>query len=79
MSEVSISSAPTFERYCNNIEAYAVECAEGAIREYARELGADRVYITKNKCGAYRPVALRFMLRSRFIRNESLNSFLSVG
>lgn len=74
---VAISSAPTFERYGTNIEKFAVECAETMIADYAQQLGADRVYITKNKCGAYRPVALRFMLKSRFIRNESLNAFLS--
>lgn len=74
---VRITSAPTFERYGNKVEEFAIEQSIGTIQSYAQRLGADRVFVTKNLTNGKRPLMLKFMNKSAFVKNNSLNTVLS--
>lgn len=74
---VRISSAPTFERYGNKVEEFAIEQSISTITSYAQRLGADRVFVTKNLTNGKRPLMLKFMNKSTFVKNNSLNTVLS--
>lgn len=74
---VRITSAPTFERYGNKVEEFAIEQSISTIQSYAQQLGADRVFVTKNLTNGKRPLMLKFMNKSTFVKNNSLNTVLS--
>jgi hypothetical protein len=74
---VRITSAPTFERYGNKVEEFAIEQSISTIQSYAQRLGADRVFVTKNLTNGKRPLMLKFMNKSTFVKNNSLNTVLS--
>jgi hypothetical protein len=74
---VRITSAPTFERYGNKVEEFAISQATSEITSYAQKVGADRVFVTKNLTGGRRPLMLKFMNKSTFVKNNSLNTVLS--
>lgn len=75
-SAVRVSPSPTFEKFADNIETFALKKALPLIRKQAEEIGADRVFVAKNLTNNTRPVSVRFMLKSRFVRNSSLNAIL---
>lgn len=74
---VRITSAPTFERYGNKVEEFAISQATSEITSYAQRIGADRVFVTKNLTNGTRPLMLKFMNKSTFVKNNSLNTVLS--
>lgn len=74
---VRITSAPTFERYGNKVEEFAISQATSEITSYAHKIGADRVFVTKNLTNGKRPLMLKFMNKSTFVKNNSLNTVLS--
>lgn len=74
---VRITSAPTFERYGTKVEEFAISQATSEITSYAQRLGADRVFVTKNLTNGKRPLMLKFMNKSTFVKNNSLNTVLS--
>ena len=74
---VRITSAPTFERFGTKTEEFAVSQATSEITSYAQRLGADRVFVTKNLTNGRRPLMLKFMNKSTFVKNNSLNTVLS--
>ena len=74
---VRITSAPTFERYGNKVEEFAISQATSEITNYAQRIGADRVFVTKNLTNGTRPLMLKFMNKSTFVKNNSLNTVLS--
>lgn len=76
-SVVRITSAPTFERYGSKVEEFAIEQSISTIQTYAQQLGADRVFVTKNLTNGKRPLMLKFMNKSTFVKNNSLNTVLS--
>lgn len=74
---VRITSAPTFERFGTKTEEFAVSQATPEITSYAQKIGADRVFVTKNLTKGRRPLMLKFMNKSTFVKNNSLNTVLS--
>lgn len=74
---VRITSAPTFERFGTKTEEFAVSQATSEITSYAQKIGADRVFVTKNLTKGRRPLMLKFMNKSTFVKNNSLNTVLS--
>lgn len=76
-TSVRITPAPTFERFGSKVEQFAIEQSISTIERYAQDLGADRVFITKNLTNGTRPLMLKFMNKSKFVKNNSLNTVLS--
>lgn len=75
--DVRITTAPTFERYGNRLEKFAISQAISEITSYAQRIGADRVFVTKNLTGGTRPLMLKFMNKSKFVKNNSLITVIS--
>lgn len=75
--EVRITTTPTFEKFGSKFEEFVINRSTKEIENHARELGADRVFVTKNLTKGRRPLMLRFMNKSTFVKNNSVNTVLS--
>ena len=78
ITSIAINEAPTFTRYGTGAEKFALRQAKLEIEAYARKIGADRVYVTKNLTGGSRPLMFKFYSGgTKFVRNNCLNTILS--
>lgn len=74
---IAVNPAPTFLRYGTKVERFAVEQSIANIEDYARRIGADRVFVTKNLTNGVRPLMFKFHNGSKFVKNNCLNTILT--
>ena len=73
---IVINECPTFIRYGTKVERFALSQSIGNLEAHARNLGADRVYVTKNLTNGSRPLMFKFHNGSKFLNNHCLNTVL---
>jgi len=74
----SIRFLPTFAHHADSFEVAMVNDLQEDLLETGAELGADYVYVCKNKTGAYRPLTFAFYAQGgKFLARRTPNTVLS--
>ena len=68
---------PTFAFHADQLEVAMVNDLQDDLMETGAELGADYVYVCKNKTGAYRPLTFAFYAEGgKFLARRTPNTVL---
>lgn len=68
---------PTFLNHGTPKETLIVNELSAEMNAYANELGADTVYVAKNKTGAYRPLTFAFYAQGgKFLARRTPNTLV---
>ena len=75
MATAYLHALPTFLKFGTPVEVAMVNDVQDEVKNTARELGADYVYVAKNKTGNARPLTFAFYAEGgKFLARRTINT-----